>query len=115
MKEARKAQLIQGFLPPAGWWQDNNGASLVQAVYSLGHTWEDLRAELEDFHSSQFVESRSGLRWRSHPEASLSNFLYARGIPNRRGTRYPQAYEDLTGRAYGMYDMHFNGLLGLWM
>jgi len=112
VREARQAQLTQGFLPPAAWWQANGGGSLVQALYQLGRTWEDLRAELGDFQSSQFVESRCGLRWRSHAEASLSNFLYARGILHRRGSRYPKEYEDLTGRAYGMYDMHFEGRLG---
>lgn len=112
VREARQAQEAQGFLPPAAWWQANGGASLVQAIYQMGRTWEDLRAALGDFHSSKFVESRSGLRWRSHAEASLSNFLYARGIPHSRGSRYPKEYEDLTGRAYGMYDMHFEGRLG---
>jgi hypothetical protein len=112
VREAQQARLTQGFLPPAAWWQANGGASLVQALYQLGRTWEDLRAELGDFQSSQFVESRSGLRWRSHAEASLSNFLYARGVSHRRGSRYPKEYEDQTGRAYGMYDMHFEGRLG---
>jgi hypothetical protein len=84
----------------------------VQAIYQLRRTWEDLRVELGDFRCSQFVESRSGLRWRSHAEASLSNFLYARGVPHRRGSRYPKEYEDQSGRAYGMYDMHFDGRLG---
>jgi hypothetical protein len=112
LKEARDAQLSQGFLPPAAWWQANERSSLVQAVYLLGRTWENLRAELGDFQSSQFVESRNGMRWLSHAEASLSNFLYARGVPHRRGERYPQDYEEASGRAYGMYDMHFDGRLG---
>lgn len=112
VREARQVQLAQGFLPPAAWWQANGGASLAQAVYLLGRTWEDLRAELGDFQSSQFIESRNGLRWRSHAEASFSNFLYARGIPHERGARYPKEYEDQTGRAYGMYDMHFDGREG---
>jgi hypothetical protein len=112
LKDARAAQRSQGFLPPAAWWQATGHGSLVQAVYLLGRTWEQLRVELEDFQSSQFVESRSGLRWRSHAEASLSNFLYARAIPHRRGSRYPKSYEELTGRAYGLYDLHFDGQRG---
>ncbi len=112
LREAKAVKVAQGFLPPAAWWQANGGGSLVQSLYALGRTWEDLRAELGDFQSSQFVESRNGLRWRSHAEASLANFLYARGIPHRRGTRYPKSYEQLTGRAYGIYDMHFDGRLG---
>jgi hypothetical protein len=102
VNEAKAVQLAQGFLPPSAWWQANGRGSLVAAIYLLNKTWEDLRAELGDFRSSQFVGSRSGLRWRSHTQASLSNFLYARGVQHRRGTRYPKAYEDLTGRAYGV-------------
>lgn len=109
VSEARKVQSEQGFLPPAAWWQANGRASLVQAIYLVSRTWEDLRAELCDFHSSQFVQSRNGLRWRSHAEASVSNFLHARGISHWRGSRYPKEYEDQTGRAYGMYDVHFVG------
>ena len=101
-----------GHLPPASWFQANGYGSLVGSVYYLGKTWEDLRQDLGDFHSSQFVESRNGLRWRSHPEASLSNFLHARGIPHRRGQRYPDEYALVTGRSYGMYDLHFDGLAG---
>jgi len=33
VREARQAQLTQGFLPPAAWWQANGGGSLVQALY----------------------------------------------------------------------------------
>jgi hypothetical protein len=112
VREARQAQLSQGFLPPAAWWQANGSGSLVQAVYQLGRTWEGLRAELGDFQSSLFVEARNGMRWRSHAEASLSNFLYARGIAHHRGSRYPEGYKEETGRAYGIYDMHIEGLRG---
>lgn len=107
---ATEAQLAAGHLPPAAWFQANGKGALVGAIYNHGKTWEDLRAALADFNSSQFVESRSGIRWRSHPEASLSNFLYARGIEHRRGERYPEAYSEATGRAYGLYDLHFQGL-----
>ena len=95
-----------GTLPPAAWFQDNGHGSLVQAVYYLKKSWEDLREELDDFAGSSFVESRNGMRWRSHPEASLSNFLYARGIEHKRGEKYPDEYAQFSGRAYGYYDLH---------
>jgi hypothetical protein len=107
LTEARKVRDDLGFLPPAGWFQANGLFSLVHHTYRTGHTWEDVRDALGDFQSSLFVESRSGLRWRSHPEASLSNFLYARGVEHTRGERYPDGYEEATGRAYGLYDLHF--------
>jgi hypothetical protein len=47
------------------------------------------------------------MRWRSHPEASLSNFLYTRGVEHERGKRYPESYSMLTGQTYGYYDLHF--------
>lgn len=109
---ASEIKVRMGHLPPASWFQANGYGSLVGSVYYLGKTWEDLRQDLGDFNSSQFVESRNGLRWRSHPEASLSNFLHARGIPHRRGQRYPDEYALVTGRSYGMYDLHFDGLAG---
>ncbi|HWB44017.1 MAG TPA: hypothetical protein VG900_01130 [Hyphomicrobiaceae bacterium] len=95
-----------GFLPPAAWFQKSGHSSLVTGVYSGDHTWEDLRVAVGDFTDSIFVESRNGMRWRSHAEASLSNFLYARGIGHRRGERYPEAYAEQSGRAYGIYDLH---------
>jgi hypothetical protein len=82
------------------------------AVYTLGQTWDALRAAAGDTSSGAFVESRNGLRWRSHPEASLSNFLYARGVEHRRGDRYPKEYEALSGRTHGRYDLHFAGTSG---
>lgn len=96
-----------GFLPPAGWFRENGYQSLVQFLYRLGKTWEELRQAVGDSASGIFVKSRSGIRWRSHPEASLSNFLFARGIEHRRGDRYPEGYELASGRAYGIYDLHF--------
>lgn len=104
--EAKQVATVQGTLPPAAWFQQNGHQSLVQAVYYLGHSWEALRDAVGDFATSTFVESRNGMRWRSHPEASVSNFLYARGVEHRRGDRYPDAYADETGRAYGFFDLH---------
>ncbi|AZI37870.1 hypothetical protein [Caenibius tardaugens] len=107
VEEARQIVATQGNLPPAAWFQQNGHQSLVQAVYYLDRSWEALRDAVGDFITSTFVESRNGIRWRSHPEASLSNFLYTRGIEHRRGDRYPDTYAEETGRAYGFYDLHF--------
>lgn len=106
VSDAKQVAATQGALPPAAWFQQNGHQSLVQAVYYLDHSWEALRDAVGDFATSTFVESRNGMRWRSHPEASVSNFLYARGIEHRRGDRYPGSYADETGRAYGFYDLH---------
>ena len=100
VKTAKEIQEKEGFLPPAGWFQQNGHGSLVHAVYYLGNDWEKLRHELEDFSSSSFVESRNGMRWRSHPEASLSNFLYVRGIEHKCGGRYPDEYAKQARASY---------------
>lgn len=109
---AKEVAEAEGALPPAAWFQDNGHSALVYAVYDLDKTWDLLRDELDDYSNSSFVPSRNGMRWRSHPEASLSNFLYARGLEHKRGERYPEAYATFSGRAYGYYDLHIKTELG---
>lgn len=115
IKEAGETKEIFACLPPAAWFQANGKGSLVQAVYTLGKTWELLREALGDFDGSSFVESRNGLRWRSHPEASLSNFLFTRGIEHRRGERYPKDYANYSTAKYAYYDLHFLSSSGQWI
>lgn len=104
-----------GFLPTAGALRQSGYGSLVQYVYDSGKSWADLRSHYNSDTGSSFVESRGGHRWRSHPEASLANFLYARGIRHKVGERYPADYETFSGRAYGMYDLHFVASDGRWI
>ncbi|HPT73059.1 MAG TPA: hypothetical protein PLE74_12355, partial [Candidatus Cloacimonadota bacterium] len=93
----RPIVIIQNFLPPAAWFQGNGYSFIVAAVYSLNRTWDDLRIEFNSYENSTFVVSRNGMRWLSHPEASLSNFLYSRGIEHYKGKRYPEEYSLMTG------------------
>jgi hypothetical protein len=102
----------EGFLPPAAYFRQHDRAMLVECLYQRGKTWADLREAVGSFQNSTFVESRSGLRWLSHAEASLSNFLYARGISHQKGRRYPKEYEALSGRRSGFYDLHFRSGTG---
>lgn len=115
LREAKTIKEKMGFLPPAGWFQKNGHASLVTATYSLKRTWEDLRSELDDFENSSFVESRNGMRWRSHPEASMSNFLYARGIEHKRGEKYPEEYANHSDSNYAYFDLHFVNSKNEWV
>jgi hypothetical protein len=96
-----------GFLPPAQWFQQNKMGSLVFAVYKFNKNWNDLRAHFDSYESSNFIESRNGLRWNSHPEASLSNFLYSRGIEHKKGEKYPKEFKDYGDSNYGYFDLHF--------
>jgi hypothetical protein len=104
---ARDVAERENRLPTAGWFQANGHASFVQAVYYLGKSWADLRGALKDFSNSNFVESRNGIRWLSHAEASLSNYLYARGIEHRKGGRYPDSYAEFSGYRFGIFDLTF--------
>jgi hypothetical protein len=97
----------KGFLPPAQWFQSNGFSSLVYYVYSLNKNWEVLRDHYNSFEDSSFITSRNGMRWRSRPEASLSNFLYARGIEQKPGEKYPEEYASYGDASYGYYDLHF--------
>ena len=116
IQEAKNIKTEMGFLPPAGWFQVNGRGGLWQAVYSLGRTWESLREAVNDgFAGSSFIESRNGLRWRSHPEASLSNFLYARGVEHARGRKYPEDYAEHASASYAYYDLHFLSASGRWI
>jgi hypothetical protein len=100
-------------LPTVQWCRLNGHSQLVNTVHRLGRNWEDLRAEIGLPNTvmrngrPRYFDSRIGIRWRSRPEACLSNFLYARGVEHKRGERYPQDYTEKTGRAYGRYDLHF--------
>lgn len=112
---AREITEREGHLPPALWFQRNTYGSLIQALYNSGHTWDQLREAVGDFSGSNFVTSRSGMRWLSHAEASLSNFLYARGIEHTRGKRYPTSFSEDAGARYAIYDLHFKDERGQWV
>lgn len=115
VEEAKEVKDRLSYLPPGGWFQANGHASLVQAVYNLERTWEELREALGDFGGSSFVDSRSGIRWRSHSEASLSNFLFARGVEHKKGERYPEEYANHSTAKYAYYDLHFLSRSGNWI
>lgn len=107
---------IHGFLPPAGWFAVNGHNGMVQALYSNGMTWGDLRDALclPGHEAGGMVKSRNGLWWRSQSEACLSNYLHARGVPHRRGDDYPAAYVAMSGRKSGQYDVAFQGADMAW-
>ena len=104
-----------GYLPPAEWFRKNGYGSLVNGLYESGKTFAYLREELNSNESSSFVQSRNGMRWRSHPEASFSNFLYTRGIEHELGRKYPDGYSAFSGLAYGYYDTKFLDKHGRWI
>src|ERR1017187_8273970 len=115
VEAAKEIKERDGDLPTVEWGRSNGHSSLASAVFNSGHTWDDLREAVGSLASSTFYPSRNGTRWRSRPEACLSNFLYARGIEHKRGERYPQGYSKQSGRRYGCFDLHFVSATGIWI
>lgn len=113
--EAKAATEKHGQLPPALWFQKNGFGALIHFVYRSGKSWADLREAVGDFTDSKFVESRNGLRWLSHAEASLSNFLYARGIEHKKGERYSDEITNFSDAKSAFYDVHFKDKDGKWI
>jgi AP2 domain len=115
---ARELTELHGDLPTVQWCRLNGHSQLTNIVHRLGRDWEDLRlaigqrATVMRDGKKRYYDSRSGIRWRSRPEACVSNFLYARGIEHRRGDRYPAEYDAKYGRLYGRYDIHFASRAG---
>lgn len=114
VEKANDIKSAEGRLPPALWFQTNGHGAFIQALYNLGHTWDQLREAVGDFTDSNFVQSRNGLRWLSHAEASLSNYLYARGVEHKKGERYDIGFAAMAPSKYAIYDLHFKGLNGEW-
>jgi hypothetical protein len=112
---ARELLAAEGDLPTIPWCRLNGHSHLVNVVFQTDHTWEELRAAVGLSPSQRYFSSRSGLRWRSRPEACFSNFLYARGIEHKAGEPYPSAYAEKSGRARGRYDVHFLASDGRWI
>lgn len=110
---ARELIALQGDLPTVQWCRLNGYSQLTNIVHRFRRDWEDLRIEaglpstVMKNGRPRYFDSRVGVRWRSRPEACLSNFLYARGIKHWRGERYPDDYAKISGRKYGRYDLHF--------
>ena len=115
VKRAKELKEREGDLPTVQWCRKNGFSQLTNFVHKSGRTWEDLRVAIGSSASAHFYESRNGMRWRSRPEACLSNFLYARGIEHKRGERYPKSYSIKSGRHHGHFDMHFVSARGVWI
>ena len=112
---ARTLLEAEGDLPTIPWCRRNGHSHLVNVVFQTGHTWEHLREAIGLPPSARFFQSRSGVRWRSRPEACLSNFFLARGVEHKRGEAYPAGYAEQSGRARAHYDMHFRAADGRWV
>ena len=105
--DKRTNEIIQeyGYVPAAEYLRKNGFGGYVSYMYQNNITMSDLEKKYQ-FQKNKWV-SKNGMHWRSHAECCLANFLYARGIEIKNGERYPDKYAEITGRPYGLYDLHF--------
>lgn len=95
-----------GHILPQAWLFANGYSGFVKAVTTRAHGLNSVRNKL---YSAQFTRpfSRDGQVWDPWAEAGLANSLWARGIDVTGGSRYPEAYKEFSGKAYGKYDVEF--------
>lgn len=93
------------YLPPAEFLRSNGYGNLVTAIYNNDMTFEKIK--LDRGLTNQMFVSRNNMTWLSSPEVCLANFLLSRGITIQKGKKYPKEYSEMTGRKYGVYDLHF--------
>jgi hypothetical protein len=115
VEKARQIVEKEGDVPTVEQCRKIGLSQLTNTVHKAGKRWDDLRLAIGLPPSPKFYPSRIGLRWRSRPEACLSDFLYARGIGHKKGERYPESYCKQTGRLWGQYDLHFQAANGGWI
>lgn len=99
------------YIPPAEFLRANGYSDYVTYIYRSNYNYEFLNNKF-NVEKKPFLTCRNGMRFRSLAEASCANFLYSRGIDIKQGERYPEEYEQTTGRKYGMYDIHFKACIG---
>lgn len=103
-----------GFFPPAAFLVPRGYGSWLNALYNIfKENYETLQKKYNVISSPRYW-GRNGEKMDSMPEACYSNFLYARGIEQKHGPKYPDAYTKLTGRKSGKYDRRFKGKIGIY-
>ncbi len=96
-----------GFIPPHLYLKDNypemkglhsditrlNGINNINVIYNI----DDIYQRKIDVYNN---------KWRSFPEALLSNYLISNSITPIMGEKYPDSFHSIYGKN-GYYDMHF--------
>lgn len=109
--EIARAVREYGFLPPTPFLNGENGyQGLGSAITSYGGM--KTIKELYQIPDRLRLFDKQGSIWASFPESALSNYLLSKGVKAKKGERYPAAYAEMSGMAYGVYDMHFVATAG---
>lgn len=106
-------EIIQKYamLPPTAYLIDQGYASFVTSIHKFKIKYDDLKVKYNCPDDERRI-SRDGKSWLSAAEAGACNFLISRGIVVTHGRTYPKEYAKITGKAYGVYDMHFKATVG---
>lgn len=95
-----------GFLPPSGFIDDELGnlRKFHAALYNNGglEYYKEKYAIIDRLRNYDVLKRR----FRSFPEAALSNWLISKQIIPDMGEKYPQSYKEFSGKS-AWYDMHF--------
>ena len=95
-----------GFLPPASYLDaQTDFLGLADAVQKFGG-FRKIK-EIYNIPDRLRLFDKQGSIWNSFPEPALSNYLLSKGVKASKGERYPVGYSEVSGKAYGIYDMHF--------
>lgn len=112
---ARKIVAREGDLKSVADSRNAGLSSLTSAVHRAGRTWDELRVAVGLKPSAGLHISENGMIWGSRAQACLSDFLHARGIPHKKGERYPLPRSKTSRRRWGRFDMHFRSKSGDWI
>ena len=110
--EQKTKEIIKkyGNVPAAEFLRTNGFRTYITYMYSKNIKMADLQKKY-NFKKTKWI-SKNDMYWLSHAECCLANFLYSRGIEIKNGEKYPDEYSKLTGRKYGIYDLHFKCKIG---
>ncbi len=90
-------------------------SSLTCAVHRAGRTWDELRIAVGLEPSEGSHNSENGMFWSSRAQAGISNFLHSRGVPHKKGERYPLPRSKKSRRRWTRFDLHFRAKTGDWI
>lgn len=101
----------RGCIPGYTWLQTNGYGGLLSCLNRNGTTLEQFRTKHQSSSTIKHL-SRAKLIHRSWAEVAMADHIWSRNIEVQLGRRYPPAYEVLSGKNAGWYDLEFIATCG---
>ena len=92
-------------IPPQEWLIANGYAGFLKNVHKHGGL--NKFRELFETSSTNRLISKPGICHDSFPEVCVADFLWSMGIQVKKGRKYPSDYSEMSGKAFGYYDLEF--------